>query len=419
MLMNTSLAVAAPTWRAALPFCLLASALASPAQANPDAPAAAAETKTHTLFMGADILVEQNKQAYPVEDVVGGSFVINVDGKVVKVPANWGEVKMKVARSLKLAGTNVSVDRLKADRAYTSGNDPVKKFMAQQGEMMAAQDAMAARAATMATAQVTSSVAAHSTASSPAGPVQGLPSPWGDPSAAERSFNAAGASAQSAFSRDAGFVGTMQDELAKELFDAIDVEFDVSSAERLAKPYVVIMAQVREKDGKPGESRNWLYAAELDPLDTKPQKVRVKQGGFSPGYELVKYQVHVYDGGQEVATNVAENQVPLTRREAFAYLLLEYLGTHKGQTQPAAPVLGRINPEVRARLGADQLKHTYFVKVSKDGLPGDAYLDEACSRAVENAVLKSVIMDVRFYPALEKGRPVDGLAPVKLRDLQI
>jgi hypothetical protein len=373
-----------------------------------------AEPKTHTLFMGADFSVEFNKQLHRVHDVDAGSFVITVDGKDVKVPANWGAVKIKVDRSLKLTGTSVTIDHLKAERAYTPGNDPVKKFMAQQGETQAAQDAVAASYAVSARAQVESNASNHASR----GSEPGMATAYGDPATMERMANTTAGQSLSSYSHEAAIQGTMQTELAEELFDAIDLEFDIAAESRIVKPYVVVMAQYHAHGGKPGETLNWLYATALDPLDVRTRKVRIRQGGFPPGYELEKYQVHIYDAGQEVATSVAEKQVSLTRKEAFAYLLIDYLGTHKGATLPATPALGKLTPDEKATLSPDQLRQTIYVKVSADGLPLTASADADFATPV-NAAMASLVGDVRFYPALENGRTVEGVAQLKFSHLAL
>ena len=83
------------------------------------APSGAAEPKTLTLFMGADVLIEQNKQFYKVDDVVGGSFVIKVKGKEVAIPTEQPGINLKAYRSLKITAGSVNVDNLKAVRGYT------------------------------------------------------------------------------------------------------------------------------------------------------------------------------------------------------------------------------------------------------------------------------------------------------------
>jgi hypothetical protein len=156
----------------------------------------------------------------------------------------------------------------------------------------------------------------------------------------------------------------------------------------------------------------------LKSLDGEPQKVRIHKTGFPRGFEVEKFQVHVYDGANEFVTSTAENQARLTRTEAFTYLLLDYVGSHKGATLPAAPAMGRLTPEEKAQLTPDQLGLTYRVKVTKDGLPGAAFTDAGLSNPADPAVA-ALIANVRFYPALEQGKPVEGVAELRFARLTL
>jgi len=387
---------------------LVGAAWVTSISAAPPAPTADQDPKTHTLFMGADILVEQGKNAYRVQDVVGGSFVIRVDGKETKVPASWAKIKLKVDRSLKLTTASVQVDHLTVERGYTAGNDPVKLFMARQGESMARADAEATLIEQLAQAQMMKQLGG--------GVI--IPGLTGNPVVLERKLHQEEGRALADFGNFGSAVGQMQDDLTRENFDAIHVEFEVMSVRPVAKPYVVIMARFHPREAKPGEFQNWLYAAQLDPLEAKPQKVRVRMGGFPPGFVIDDSQVHVYDGGQEVATNVADKKVPLTRKEAFAYLLLDYLGGHKGATLPASPAMGRLAPEVRAQLNPEQIKRTYFVKVSPDGLPVAGFVDDGLVTPIDEP-MAALLRDVRFFPALDKGKPVEGVAELRFTRLAL
>jgi hypothetical protein len=229
-------------------------------------------------------------------------------------------------------------------------------------------------------------------------------------------FNQANVDAQGDMYNRGQLTTEMQAELAKGLYDAVEVTFDVSSAARLAEPYVVFVAQYHDPGEAHGTAHNWIYAKALAPIDAKPTKVHILQGGFPAAFALEKLQVHLYNQGREVATNVADKQVPLTYDEAFTYLMLDYLGTHKGVSLPATPALARITDETRIRLG-EQFTRTYYVKVSKDGRPQEAFLDESCSQKVGDPYLSSVINDIRFNPALEKGHPVAGVARLTLDSL--
>lgn len=374
------------------------------------------EPKTHTLFMGADVSIEQNTKLYRVQDVVGGSFVIIVDGKEVKVPADFGAIKLKVDRSLKLTVTSALIDHLKAERAYTPENDPGKKFMVQQGQAIGSQAAIAQAGQEYRNAQT---IANSEKKYAIGGVAAGRPSLGANPALAEQKYNAAYAASLSDFGNNGALVGKMQDELKEGLFDAMDVEFAVSSEKLIRQPYMVAMVQYRAREGKPGQSYNWMYAAALEPLDSRPQKVHIRKGGFPPGFELEKCQVHIYDRGLEIATNVAESRVLLTRDEAFQYVLIDYVSSHKGASLPANLAMGKLPPDMAGRLESGQSAPYLFVKVSKDGLPMETYADEACSHKVDDPSLLSAIRELRFTPALEKGRPVEGIALLKIGETKM
>jgi hypothetical protein len=114
---------------------------------------------------------------------------------------------------------------------------------------------------------------------------------------------------------------------------------------------------------------------------------------------------------------VAQKRVPLTREEAFEYLKIDYFRGHKGETMSATPAVGRPDRLVLARLGPKQAEAVYFVKVDKTGRPvGGVYVDEGCSQPADEtvAVLAGA---VRYYPALEQGKAVDGVARLILSQL--
>jgi hypothetical protein len=79
--------------------------------------------------------------------------------------------------------------------------------------------------------------------------------------------------------------------------------------------------------------------------------------------------------------------------------------------------MGKLPADLRSRLTSAQFAHTFFVKVSKDGLPGEVFLDEACAQKADDSYLLSVIRDIRFNPALDKGRAVDGVARLNFDSL--
>jgi len=207
-------------------------------------------------------------------------------------------------------------------------------------------------------------------------------------------------------------------DLTRHLFDAVEFEFTVSSETRLSNPYVVFLVDYLEKEDQPRTAHNMIYARPLEPIDQKPRKVHFLQGGFPPGYVLKSCQVHLYNNGYEIATNVAPNRVALTREQAFQYLKADYLRLHKGGTVSATPAMGKLSPDNKTQLSHEQLVGRYFVKVSSEGYPLATFADEACTQPVDPAVA-ALSEKVRFFPALENGKRVEGTAMLVFTQLNL
>jgi hypothetical protein len=79
--------------------------------------------------------------------------------------------------------------------------------------------------------------------------------------------------------------------------------------------------------------------------------------------------------------------------------------------------MGKLPADLPSRLAQGQFGDALYVKVSKNGLASDAYLDEACSRRVDDPYVEALLKDIRFEPALQNGKPVDGVAKLKLGQL--
>ena len=372
-------------------------------------PAGSAEPKTHTLFMGADISVEYDKKMYRVESVADGAVVIRVDGKAVKVPVDWTKTKLKVDRTLKLTGTSAKIDQLKGERAYSPGNDPWENYQKGLVQAEAAHAEMAF---------------AHQVAQDRRMGLE-LQAPSTDPSGqaqAQHAADLAKAVAKEAstnyavFGQGENLQRTGLELEGQESFDAMRITFELSGEPLLSDPYVVVLGQFHDKNDKPNTVANWFYAQPLSAITPEVRKIKILKTGFPPGFEALDFQVHLYNRGKEVATDVAPKRVALTRDEAHTYALMEYLSSNKSASAPAKSFMGKLTKEARAQLSAEQLAQPYYVKVNKDGLPVAAFLDTACSHPVDDAI-SSLVANVRFYPALEKGKAVEGVAELQFTQL--
>jgi hypothetical protein len=54
------------------------------------------------------------------------------------------------------------------------------------------------------------------------------------------------------------------------------------------------------------------------------------------------------------------------------------------------------------------------VKVGKDGKALGLFEDKACNRPISDKELTELTPELRFLPGLEKGKPVESTAAVKL-----
>jgi hypothetical protein len=211
----------------------------------------------------------------------------------------------------------------------------------------------------------------------------------------------------------------MQSELAAERFDAFSLTFEVSAPRPLTKPYIVVVTRYREQPEQPDTGRIWTYAQALPRVDTKPAKVQMRRGGFPPGYKLEDVQVHLYDQGIEVATNIARKRVAITADEAFQFSIIGYIEQHRGATLQPAPLKMTLPANLRQRLAAEKLSRSFYVKVGKNGMPAGAFADEACVEKITDPDLEAAALALRFNPALNVGKPVEGVAPVRLDQLTL
>lgn len=368
--------------------------------------------QTHVLFTGTDIQVQYQGALYRARDVVGDSFIIKVKDKVVEIPMGANPEKLKVAPVQTLTERFATVTNYKHDRVYTAANDPYRKWSKGMMNTQALQEqASIAEANLTRTPKIIpeKDVSGRETGNFIANPMRA------DVEAAHaRTQVAAGGN----MGRTEFYASEMAAELAQELFDAVDVQFEVASTKPIRSPYVVVVAKFHEKDD-PQHPQNWLFAKAIDPIDSTPQKVSVREGGFPPGFVVEKLRVHIYEHGVEVATNFSENRAPLTREEAHEYLVINHVSTHKTDTIPARVALTKAPEDWATRPKDESVRKTYYVKVDKEGRPVGSFEDEACKAEVADSYYEGVLRGLLFLPALEKGKAVEGVARVKLTELSM
>jgi len=398
--------------------------LIAPAVLSADRESADQAPKTHTLFMGANLTVySKDGGLLPVRDIQDNAFVAFDAKKRVVVSAQDDRFKLKIDDKLKLTSVHASINKLQFDRAYTPEHDPMTRFndAARVASYMgsntdatgsAVHNAEAAKGSADATVDFLKSVHADPQALAPALEIQ-----------AHTAGVLAGAQATSDVAQSLNNMDALSpvsnsslltSEIAAERYDAIAVSFELSTPRSLENPYVVIFVRYLADKDRPDSANVWVYAERLPAIDEHPRKVYIRRGGFPPGYHIDSYHVHLYDAGTEVATNVSRKSVALTTDEAFEYTVIDYIGSNRDQSKSATKAKTFWPGDLTTRLISEKLSRTLYARVRKDGRAAGIYEDEACTQAVEDQEIAALAPELRFLPALEKGKAVAGILSFRL-----
>ena len=362
--------------------------------------------KEYTLFEGANISVNLADKIYPLRDVNGSSWVVVIDGQEKVISAAVTPVNLKIVPSLKLTEESATISGLKREPAYTFNNDPTVRMT--RGLVSAASVSASYQA-----------VANQANAVDPS--VINTPSAGGNNTTVTANIqgqNASGDAGQVAASGANASVD-LQGKQEAAGYDAMSVEFEVTSEKPIPEPYIVTMTKFHPRGTPPGTIQSMVFAKALEPIGAKASKVKFSEEGFPFDYEVVDFQIHLYNAGVEIATNTAEKREVMTPDQAFSYVKRSYIEAHKSGTLAAVPVMGDLPPDLGTQIAAGKYADTVYVKVSKEGLADRAFADSRCSKRIEDPYLDSVVKGIRFKPALAEGVPVEGVAELNLSRLRI
>lgn len=395
----------------ALAACILAGAT-DPAQPRP-----------YRLFMGSNLSVVGKESSFHVRDVRDDAFVVTGPKGDVVIPARDSEFRLKIDDTLKLTADVATVENLVFDRAYSPEADPMKKFAdaarasTYLGESNDAADAslrMAQIGVGFNQGAMDSAAAAGAHPEVVAMAARNLAVATAQQGQAEDvSRRAQSMNAMDVFS-SVSTSNRMTDEIAAEAFDALRVTFNIAAPRPLRTPYVVIFMKFLAQKDRPDTSNVWIYAEKLPDLDEHPRSVTIFRGGFPPGYQIDSYHLHFYEGYAEIATNISRKVVALTTDEAFQYSVIQHITANRSRTQAPAKASFFWPADLSSRFLPDKLSRTLYVKVTKTGHATGIYEDDACRQPVADAEIAALAPELHFLPALDNGKPVEGVAAVKL-----
>jgi hypothetical protein len=187
--------------------------------------------KEYILFEGANIAVHLDTSNYPVRDVFGASWVVDINGQDKAISAKDAPVDLKISPALKLTEESATISDFKREPGYTFANDPAVKMT--RG-MNAAADVNAGYQAAASQASAIDPIAIRTDATTSSG--SGDSASVLAASSAKASATIASANAGSDASNAMQGNGT-----TSAGYDAMNVEFGISSAKTLQDPYIVTM----------------------------------------------------------------------------------------------------------------------------------------------------------------------------------
>jgi hypothetical protein len=368
----------------------------SPAADSAPAPARA---KEYNMFVGADLFLVKEQQPYPILYASGKNLEVKI-GSEIKQFKIYELPNLRATPNLKLSRSLVTVTGYKHDRGFTSGNNPHLRW-ARDSAIAAEMDLNARNASAPKFDPFKDRITGLATFLG----ARGQPAPPAEATTIQGPT----------FSPDtSGLVDNATEKLTSENYDLLRVEFQLSSSKRIADPYMAIITDVSDPS-RPGTVLRWFYIDTLRDIDDHPQKIRVEEAGFPPGFKVLTTAVHIYSRGQEVATNQAERRLEMTLDEAHEYLAIQHLASHKNSTVPPSLALAELPTDFRQRATPNQLKQKLEIKVDANGkVTGLAPLGPAT--AIDPYIAETV-RNFRFNPALEKGAPIAGQLSVELSEL--
>jgi len=398
--------------RVALAAPLLASvvvvALAAPPTPAPPATPDPAAPKDHVLFVGTELAVKQGGKYYPVVGATANSFEIDREQSVQTVK-NIREVKIQVSRGVKLSNRSAEISGMKVEAVDRAAER--EKFEAMKSAMQ--MDNVAADGTDLLQGGIISAgaVGIAYDPNSPSTP-RGVKETY-------EAIQANKAAAVDSYVHGVNGLDTLSAAATNQLNNpvtanptAVEVSFDVSSAEPLEHAYVVVVANY----GAGTAGARQVAVQPLDRIDRQPRRVRLSHVMAVAGFEFQNFDIGLYADGEEIATNLSAKRVDLTADEAYQVFLSHYLAENAKATRAPAAMLMKPRTVFRRQIARDEVNRPIHANVDKSGALVRISVDEVGADRAPPAI-ETAMRSVRFVPALRNGTPVDGQVTFTLAEL--
>ena len=154
-----------------------------------------------------------------------------------------------------------------------------------------------------------------------------------------------------------------------------------------------------------------LLFKRLGRIGPDPRKFSTIGEGFPLNAVIDEINIHVYQNGREFVTNQSAKQILLTREDAQLYTIHERMGDHKHETIPPTPAWNLAPSQLLSASNSEVFDHPITVNVDEKGRVTG--IDQ---KTKVPPYVAAIATELPFFPALENGQPVAGVAQINLQD---
>lgn len=196
---------------------------------------------------------------------------------------------------------------------------------------------------------------------------------------------------------DAGMLGAAPGDTADQAPNAMEITFSISSPQLVRDAHVFGTVVIQTNSG----IHDAIFHESVGRIDQTPRKITILQPGMPTDFEIKTSTIHVFNHGEEFATNHAEKHYELTVAEAVEFVRLDHQGNHRRDTIPARPVWPLAPALLHAAPHPGEFDFPVTVKISATG---ELQSIEGNDLILPDHV-REAVNQLTFLPALEAGQP--------------
>lgn len=189
---------------------------------------------------------------------------------------------------------------------------------------------------------------------------------------------------------------------------ALRVRARISAPVTVTDAYVVGLVRIRTDDHGYNDI---LFLRDIPRIGPTPLNLEMTRSGLPEKFEVISVDLHLFREGHELATNLSEKQLPLTKEEALQYLAVDRMAQHRGETLPPAPAWELAPDALLAAVNPDAFDYAITAQIDATGR-----LVTFDAPAITPEHIRSIVSDLAFVPALDQGTEAAGTVSFNLRD---